>query len=297
MADHGLRPPAPVAEVDSFVTIGRHLRNKGLAVPEIFFGDTFAGLVFLEDLGSTSLQAAVQREKDRGRVMDWYHAIIDSLIALATQGVDGFDPAWAFQTPRYSRELILERECRYFVDAFLNRVAGMHAGVEDFEDEFAVIADGALTHAVEGFMHRDMQSRNIMLKDGRWHFIDFQGGRLGPVQYDLASLLIDPYVSLMPAEQASLLDYGIRRLAEMRSFDAADFRQGFEHCALARNLQILGAFGFLSTVKAKPYFADYIPAALRSLHERLAAFGDRCFPKLKQTLQQVMEKLGLAGKR
>ena len=297
MADHGLRPPAPVAEVDSFVTIGRHLRDKGLAVPEIFFCDTFAGLVFLEDLGRTSLQAAVQREKDRGRVMDWYHAIIDSLIALATQGVDGFDPAWAFQTPRYSRELILERECRYFVDAFLNRVAGLHAGFEDFEDEFAVIADGALTHAVEGFMHRDMQSRNIMLKDGRWHFIDFQGGRLGPVQYDLASLLIDPYVGLTPAEQAILLDHGIRRLAEIRPIDAADFRQGFEHCALARNLQILGAFGFLSTVKAKPYFADYIPAALRSLHERLAAFGDRCFPKLKQTLQQAMEKLDLAGKR
>ena len=88
-----------------------------------------------------------------------------------------------------------------------------------------------------------------------------------------------------------------RRLAEMRSFDAAGFRQGFEHCALARNLQILGAFGFLSTVKAKPYFADYIPAALRSLHERLAAFGDRCFPKLKQTLQQAMKKMDLAGKR
>jgi aminoglycoside/choline kinase family phosphotransferase len=297
MADHGLRPPAAVAEVDSFVTIGRHLRYKGLPVPEIFFCDTFAGLVFLEDLGSTSLQTAVQREKDRGRVMDWYHAIIVSLISLSTQGVGGFDPAWAFQTPRYSRELILERECRYFVDAFLNRVAGMNADFEDFADEFAVIADGALTHAVEGFMHRDMQSRNIMLKNGRWHFIDFQGGRLGPVQYDLASLLIDPYVGLTPAEQATLLDHGIRRLAQMRPTDAAGFRKCFEHCALARNLQILGAFGFLSTVKAKPYFADYIPAALRSLSERLADFGDRCFPKLKQTLQEAREKLGLAAKK
>ena len=133
--------------------------------------------------------------------MGWYQAIIDSLIALSTQGVEGFDPAWAFQTPRYSRELILERECRYFVDAFLNGVAGLNANFEHFEDEFAIIADGALSHAVEGFIHRDMQSRNIMLKGGRWYFIDFQGGRLGPVQYDLASLLIDPYVGLTPAEQ------------------------------------------------------------------------------------------------
>jgi aminoglycoside/choline kinase family phosphotransferase len=146
-------------------------------------------------------------------------------------------------------------------------------------------------------MHRDMQSRNIMLKDGRWHFIDFQGGRLGPVQYDLAALLIDPYVGLTPAEQATLLNHGIRRMAEIRPIDAAGFRQGFEYCAIARNLQILGAFGFLSTVKAKPYFSDYIPAALRSLDERLAAFGDRCFPKLKQTLPQAMEKLGVAAKR
>jgi len=273
------------------------LWDKGLPVPEIFFCDAFAGLVFLEDLGGTSLQAAVQREKDRGRVMDWYHAIIDSLIALSTQGASGFDPAWTFQTPRYSRELILERECRYFVDAFLNGVAGINAGFEDFAEEFSVIADGALSHAVEGFMHRDMQSRNIMLKGGRWYFIDFQGGRLGPIQYDLASLLIDSYVGLAPAEQANLLDHGIRRLAELRPIDAAGFRQAFEHCALARNLQILGAFGFLSTVKAKPYFADYIPAALRSLNERLAAFGERCFPKLKQNLQQAMEKLDLAEKR
>jgi aminoglycoside/choline kinase family phosphotransferase/choline kinase len=293
MADHGLRPPVPVAEVDAFAKIGRHLRDKGLAVPEIFFCDTFAGLVFLEDLGGTSLQAAVQREKERGRVMEWYRAIIDSLIALSTQGAAGFDTAWTFQTPRYSRELILERECGYFVDAFLNRVAGMNAEAEDFAEEFAAIADGALSHAVEGFMHRDLQSRNIMLKDGRWHFIDFQGGRLGPLQYDLASLLIDPYVGLTPAEQANLLEHGIRRLAQTRPIDAAGFRQGFEHCALARNLQILGAFGFLSTVKAKPHFADYIPAALRSLNDRLAAFGERCFPKLKHALQQAGAKLGV----
>jgi len=288
-----LRPPVPVAEVDSFVTIGRHLRDKGLPVPEIFFDDTFAGLVFLEDLGGTSLQAAVQREQNRGRVMDWYQAIIDSLIVLSTQGADGFDPAWAFQTPRYSRELILERECGYFVDAFINRVAGMNAGVGDFEDEFALIADGALRHAVEGFMHRDMQSRNIMLKNGRWHFIDFQGGRLGPAQYDLASLLIDPYVGLTPEQQDQLLDYAVHQMAARHPVEAAGFRRGFAYCALSRNLQVLGAFGFLSTVKGKKQFSRYIPAALRGLEARLAKFGSGGFPKLQRVSAQAAEKLGV----
>ncbi len=291
LADHGLRRPAGVTEADAFVAIGHHLKDRQIPVPAIYFADTFAGLVFLEDLGDTSLQRTVQRLPKRGQVLAAYRAVIDELIRMAVDGARGFNPAWTFQTPVYSREVILERECCYFRDAFLIAYAGLDAD-DDFSDEFNRIADGALDGSEPGFMHRDLQSRNIMVKNDRFYFIDFQAGRLGPPQYDLAALLIDPYVGLAPEEQDHLLEYAMRRMALRRPVDPANFRRGFVYCALSRNLQVLGAFGFLSKVKAKPQFARYIPAALRSLEARLAGLEPPGFPKLQRWTARALEKLG-----
>lgn len=291
LADHGLRIASGVTEADAFVAIGRHLKARRIPVPAIYFADAFAGLVFLEDLGDTNLQRAVQGRTNRGQVLRTYRAVIDECIRMAVDGAQGFDTAWTFQTPDYSREVILERECRYFRDAFLIGYAGLDVD-DDFGDEFNRIADGALEGSAPGFMHRDFQSRNIMVKNDRFYFIDFQAGRLGPPQYDLAALLIDPYVGLAPAEQDHLLDYAMQRLALRRPVDPASFRRGFAFCALSRNLQVLGAFGFLSQVKGKPQFARYIPAALRTLETRLAGFEPPGFPKLQRWTAQALEKSG-----
>ncbi len=293
MADHGLRATKAVAEVDSFIRIGRHLRAKNLPVPAIHGCDPFSGLVFLEDLGDTNLQGAVRSETDPERIRSWYRAIVDSIIDLWRQGADGFDPAWAYQSPAYDRELVLERECRYFAEAFLNRYAGIDITFEEIRHECEAIAEGALRHALSGFMHRDMQSRNIMLKDNRWYFIDFQGGRKGPLQYDLASLLIDPYTGLSTADQAHLLEHAAGRLAAHGPLDRQALSSGFAYCALARNLQILGAFGFLTRVKGKTQFDRYVPAALRNLAARLETAGQRGFPALRRAVARAQAKLGL----
>lgn len=294
LADHGPRITPAVAEVDAFIAIGGHLKARQIPVPTIYFADPFAGLVFLEDLGGTSLQQAVHAQSERKPILAAYRSVIDALVGMAVDGAEGFDPAWAFQTPTYSRAVILERECLYFRNAFLIGYAGMEVD-EDFSDEFGRIADGALEGTEPGFMHRDLQSRNIMLKDGRWYFIDFQAGRIGPPQYDLAALLIDPYVGLAPMEQDELLDYAMRRLASRRMLDPAAFRRSFAHCALSRNLQILGAFGFLTSVKGKTQFAPFVPAALRSLTARLNGFDPPGFPKLQRWAGLAAAKLGCLG--
>jgi aminoglycoside/choline kinase family phosphotransferase len=231
----------------------------------------------------------VQAQSNRRPVLAAYRTVIDEVIHMAIDGARGFDPAWTFQTPAYTREVILERECRYFLDAFLVGYAGL-AVDEAFSDEFNRIADGALEGRDRGFMHRDCQSRNIMVKDGRFYFIDFQGGRLGPPQYDLAALLIDPYVGLAMEEQEELLDYAMQGFSRRRPTDPGRFRRTFAHCALARNLQILGAFGFLSRVKGKPQFARYIPAALHSLEARLRSFQPPGFPKLQRWTAQALAR-------
>ena len=144
-------------------------------------------------------------------------------------------------------------------------------------------------------MHRDFQSRNIMIKKSQPYIIDFQGGRIGPVQYDLASLLIDPYVALSSKEQAQLLDFCIRELSSAGIAEPEKFAPGYSYCALTRNLQILGAFSYLSHIKKKKYFEKYIPCAVKTLKHNLHTCTDTDFPKLKKIAEKLVSKEGFNG--
>ena len=272
LADHGLRGfESKPREVDAFIDIGRHLFDKGIPVPEMYWADRFSGLVFLEDLGDEHLQSRV-RAKGKGGVPELYRQVIETLVQFGVAGREGFDPDWTCQSRAYDRHLILEKECRYFVDAFLGGYLGKPAEFQELEPEFQILADGVLEYGVPGLIHRDMQSRNIMVRNGRCVFIDFQGARPGPLQYDLASLLIDPYTGLEASLQDQLLKEFIDCLSAHISFDSRRFRRGYEFCALTRNLQILGAYGYLTRVKGKAAFESYIPSALATLQERLSRF-------------------------
>jgi NDP-sugar pyrophosphorylase family protein len=280
LVDHGIKTSDQIDEADAFVNIGRYLFDRGLPVPQIYAADTFAGYVFLEDLGSFDLQTAVRQTDPFENVIDLYQRVIHLLAKFSASGADQFDTAWCYQTPRYDKRLVLEKECRYFVDAFLNTYLGLKIKYADFEKEFEYLAENALNHAVPGLMHRDFQSRNIMIKNDRIYFIDFQGARTGPIQYDLASLLIDPYVDLPQDIQTRLLTYAVERLQGREKLNADNFKRCYHFCCLTRNLQILGAFGHLSRVKGKMHFEKYIPAAVRTLEHNLKDHEDGKLPQL-----------------
>ncbi len=289
-ADHGIRTPGepltyPASEAAAFVSIGNHLFEKGIAVPRIYNHDEFSGLVFVADLGDENLQARVVRAADEQEIIDCYRSVIDALIHMSVRGSEGFDSAaWTCQTPAYDRQLILERECRYFVEAFLNGYLGMDIDYNTLAPEFEKLADLATVDAVIGFMHRDLQSKNIMIMDERPFFIDFQGGRLGPIQYDLASLLCDPYVDLSENTRSILLGYCMEKLEQVRPINRESFIAGCHFCSITRLLQALGAFGYLTRVKAKPGFAPYMPVALKTLHNRLDSDAQNLFKQLRDTV-------------
>ena len=287
VVDHGIRTQQPPAEVDAFVSIGNHLHERGLPVPGIISHDTFVGLVFLEDLGDENLQARIGRTQSRDRIIAYYQQAVDILIQMSIAGAMGFDPAWACQMPRYDEDLILKNECRYFVEEFLNEYVGIEVDFERLADDFYHLAEQALSFGVDGFMHRDLQSRNIMVHGDRLYLIDFQGGRMGPLQYDLASLLIDPYVSLSTCVQNRLLAYCIKRLQMRMDIDPAAFRHCYKYCCLTRNLQILGAFAYLSRVKQKTYFEQYIPRAFKTLKQSLAGSENDEFQALKACVNEL----------
>lgn len=291
MADHGIRQhPAP-AEIDAFIAIGTHLIRRGVRVPQLFGSDPFSGLAFLEDLGDTHLQEFILNTADPRIVLSQYRSVIDQLIHMAIAGKEGFDTAWTHQSTHYDENLILERECRYFVEAFLNGWLQLETRYDDLAPDFHHLADGALSNAVEGFMHRDFQSRNIMVRNGQCYLIDFQGGRLGPIQYDLASLLIDPYVKLPLPLQSTLQDYGINKISAAAAVDPVRCRLGYRYCCITRNLQMLGAFGYLSRLKGKPHFAQYIPAAIATLDHNLSLLKTAPLDGLRDVVKIVLQRL------
>ena len=297
MADHGIRTQSSTLEVDSFAAIGRHLQNRGVPVPKIYLYDTFSGLVFMEDLGDLNLQTVIKKAGSKDKIIDSYKSVITLLVKLSICGARGFEPSWTYQTRCYNSDFILKNECRYFVDAFLKGFLKMDLNFETFQNEFNLLACRAVENSVNGFMHRDMQSRNIMVKNNDFYFIDFQGGRFGPIQYDLASLLIDPYVELPDSIQNRLLDYCIKKLSDRIEFDRIDFdrvdfdrnkfKSCYKYCAITRNLQILGAFGYLAGVKGKTAFRQYIPAALKTLQHNLFSFENNDFPVLKSIVKKI----------
>jgi aminoglycoside/choline kinase family phosphotransferase len=180
---------------------------------------------------------------------------------------------------------MLQRESGYFLRAFWQDLLGREplAGIDE---EFGLLADRAGQAPCEAFLHRDFQSRNIMVLGGRVRFIDFQGGRFGPLAYDVASLLLDPYAGLSPGLQEQLLGTYCRLVESRQGGGGALAATSYQWLALQRNLQIVGAFAFLWKVRCKPFFAAYLRPALASLHERLEHGAGAEFPLLRSMARQ-----------
>ena len=287
MADHGITTTLPGSEVNAFIRIGTHLHTCGLPVPRIHAHDGFSGLVFLEDLGDCHLQQVVRQRPDGRGVETLYRNVIDTLIDLTMKAADAFDPDWTCQSPAYDVALIRDKECRYFVDAFLKGYLDMSVDYHDLAAEFERLAKNTIGNGLSGLIHRDFQSRNVMIQNGRHYLIDFQGARTGPIQYDLASLLIDPYAELSPDLQQRLLMYATEQAARLWNFPSDRFIRGYRYCAITRNLQMLGAFGFLSRVKQKDAFSRWIPAAASMLADHIRAADQKGFPKLTAIAKKI----------
>jgi hypothetical protein len=263
-----------LAEAKAAWHIGKHLSARGVPVPEVFAWDEERGILLFEDLGDLRLYDVVAAQdssprRDTGVMLSYYRKTLKQLAAMQVLAVEGFDPGWCYDGPLYDVSLMLERESGYFLRAFWQGFLGQEdpAGVAE---EFRHLAEQAGRAPTDFFLHRDFQSRNIMIAGENVRFIDFQAGRFGPLGYDVASLLIDPYVTLAEGMQEELLGYYLTVLAASRPGSERDFLKYYPLLAVQRNLQIVAAFAFLSKVRGKVFFRDFIGPALISLRSRLA---------------------------
>ena len=276
-----------LAEARSAFLIGTHLFAKGVRVPKILGFDNQGGGIIFEDLGDTLLQHEIQQTADPLKTLARYREVIRVLVHMQFSGREDFDPSWCWDTPCYDRNLMLTRESGYFLTEFCKHLLNCNKIDPGLDEEFQALADRAAQEPAEFFLHRDFQSRNLLLLNNEIRIIDFQGGRLGPLGYDLASLLIDPYVGLSPKDQDELLGCYIEEI-EKFGINGQQFAAGYSYLALQRNLQILGAFAFLGISQNKPFFKQYLRPALVTLQERLAkpaAAGYPCLRKLGESLR------------
>lgn len=268
----------------AYLRIGRHLFKKGLPVPEIHRHNLDRGWFIMTDLGGTSLQSWASRHDDR---VPLYKRVIEILFRIQTEGVEGFDPDWTCQTKKYDWEVMRRHESDYFRDAFLVRYLGMKRDWTELNASFDYLADEAAKAGGRYFLYRDFQSRNILIDQDDIGIVDWQGGRLGPLGYDLASLLIDPYVGLTAEEKTPIFRYYLRLLKTESPEEAKIFERSYPYLAIQRNLQILGAFSFLSRVRGKTYFEEYIPPALRSLSQLIDDLGDGKLASLRVLIESL----------
>jgi aminoglycoside/choline kinase family phosphotransferase len=274
-------------ELGAYLSIGRFLRNCGIAVPEIYGVDEQSEVLLMEDLGSLHLEEAL-RHANTDDEHSLYRDCIGILVSLETTVTEEMFEQGLLAGRRFGRETLLG-ETEYFRDEFIGRFCAVTLG-EDWERERNSLAE-LLARQPAVFMHRDFQSRNMLLKEGKLRLIDFQTAHRGPGLYDAASLLKDPYHPLSPAKRRMFLAELYEQLRERggteQSFDA--FHEAFVLAGIQRNLQALAAFVRLGLVKGKREFLDSIPAGLDLLEEGIDESGR--FPSMKRMAGAIRERL------
>lgn len=274
-----------------FVNIQRYLEAKEIPVPRIFCHDAVRGFVLLEDLGNMTLETALQGAS-RAHTVEWYRHALDILITL--QNPETPLPRASCLAFRRAFDVdTLMWEMDFFVT---HMVKGMRGQTLPSPVEAALRGQlwtltAMLARQARVLTHRDYHSRNLMLHEGRLRVIDFQDARLGPCQYDLASLLCDSYVVLPADVREQLFTYYLDRKAEAdgQPIDRGAFALIYDYMCLQRHLKALGTFAFQTFVKGNTRYIPSIAPTIRYVQENLARH-----PELR-SLREILEEYLVAG--
>lgn len=287
-----------------FVELAGFLERHELAPAGIMRVDDDEKTVVMEDLGACSLHSlgdAIAADEPAA-VAAWELATDHVARLQATTGLARAECPVAFDL--HLDRAVLRWETDYFRERFLGGLMGVDIGdLADLTSGFEALADAVAAQPVL-LLHRDYQSQNLLLREGRLRIVDFQGLRPGPLGYDLASLLWDPYVALRPERREALITRYAARLAASATVapppPPAEVRAMVLAAALQRLMQALGAYGFLSLVKGRRHFLAHVPRGLAHLRDVLAlagqarAAGDAnpaCLPPPLPQLEELLARL------
>ncbi len=279
----------------AFIEFSRFFKSRGLNVPEIYAVDADMDCYLLEDFGGTTLfELLSTSRKDKEIPEDIqviYKEIIRQLLSFQTEGRE-LDFSHCYPRARFDKQSMMW-DLHYFKYYFL-KLARISFDEQLLEDDFNRFSDFLLRSDSSYFMYRDFQSRNIMVTDGGLAFIDYQGGRRGALQYDLASLLYDAKADLPQTIREELLEHYLELLTPGTGISRSQFMETYHGYVLIRIMQAMGAYGFRGFYEKKQHFLRSIPYALTNLKHLLSTCNEfKYFPMLHKVLCDLCENHAL----
>lgn len=276
-------------ENKAFIEFSKHFHSKGINVPEIYEED-MGNCVYLQtDLGDRCLLDEINKDNKEysADLLDSYKKVIKALVDLQINGGEGLDYSLCFPREAFDKQSIMW-DLNYYKYCWL-RLAKVFLDEQKLENDFHKLTDYLLDTDTNYFLFRDFQCRNIMIVDGDPFFIDYQGGRKGALQYDIASLLYDAIAEIPNNIRENLFEYYMDCVQEIIDIDREEFIQRYYAYAMVRLLQAMGAFGLRGLHENKQHFIESIEPGLMNLgviKNKLKNIID--LPELYNTIDRAM---------
>ncbi|MBU0486595.1 MAG: phosphotransferase [Bacteroidetes bacterium] len=279
-----------IKENEAFIGFTQHFLKCGLPVPGILKINEQKTGYLLEDLGDTTLFSYLSEKRIQGdfpeEAIGLYRQVIARLPEFQVKASTGLDYSLCYPRPAFDKQSMMW-DLNYFKYYFL-KLSKTTYNEQLLEDDFQTFTDYLLQAGAEYFLYRDFQSRNVMIHNGDIHFIDYQGGRKGALQYDIASLLYDAKADIPQQVRNMLFEEYLDKLSEHISVDRKQFTDFYQGYILIRIMQAMGAYGFRGVYEKKDHFLQSIPYALSNLEWLL---GNISLPVKLPTLMKVLQQL------
>ncbi len=260
-------------ENQAFCGIARHFLDKGIKVPRVLAVSEDGMTYIQEDLGDKVLYNMVSQGRESGEYSSYERAMLrhtmEMLPKLQFKGAEGLDYNICFPEPAFNGRMVMF-DLNYFKYCFL-KATGLEFDEVRLQDDFEALKEDLLCDNSNTFMYRDFQARNVIFKDGEPYFIDFQGGRRGPIYYDVASFIWQARSRYPEDLKNELVETYLRALKSyVPDIDENVFREKLRLFVLFRTLQVLGAYGFRGYFEKKPHFIASVPFAIDNLRQVVA---------------------------
>lgn len=255
----------------AFISFSKHFKKEGMRVPEIYAEDLEHHIYLIEDFGEETLFEHILvthiSEEYPNELKNIYQNVLKDLIRFQLYAGKDLPYEYCYPRAKFDKQSMLW-DLHYFKYYFL-KLAQIPFDEQLLEDDFERFADYLLEAEHNYFLYRDFQSRNIMLVGGKPAYIDYQGGRKGALQYDLASLLYDAKANMPEEIREELLEYYLAELKKEKEIDEDGFRKHYYGYVLVRIMQAMGAYGFRGFYEKKEHFLKSIPFAMENLRRVL----------------------------